>query len=349
MKKVLVIDDDRIMRENMAELLELVGYDVVVAKEGKEGVEKAQHLLPDLIICDIKMPVLDGYGVLHILSKNPETAGIPFIFVTAKTERKDLRKGMEMGADDYLTKPFEDTELLKAVETRLSKSAIVKKDYSIDAEGINEFIKEANILVSLKETSRKTELQVYEPKELICKAGDYPRFIFFLENGSVKTYRMNADGKEFISNTYEAGDFFGYQPVLEERTYNESTMALETSKVLKILKEDFLSLIYKNRDVSHKLIKIISKNLSEKEAELIHMAYDSVRKRVALKLRELIPSEGDASVSISRTDLAAMVGTTTETLVRTLTELKDLNIIDTDTHSIILLDRDKLDELSRSW
>ncbi|MEE4256822.1 MAG: response regulator [Bacteroidales bacterium] len=349
MKKILVIEDDRIMRENMAELLELVGYDVAIAKEGKEGVEKAQNLLPDLIICDIKMPVLDGYGVLHILSKNPETSGIPFIFVTAKTERKDLRKGMEMGADDYLTKPFEDTELLKAVETRLSKSAIVKKDYSNNAEGIHEFINEANILVSLKKASKKKELQVYESKELICKAGDYPRFIFFIESGRVKTYRMNADGKELISNTYEAGDFFGYQPVLEERTYDESAMALESSKVLKILKEDFLSLIYKNRDVAHKLIKIISKNLSQKEDELIHMAYDSVRKRVAIKLRELIPLEGDNTVTISRTDLAAMVGTTTETLVRTLSELKDLDIIDTDTHNIILLDRKKLDELSRSW
>ena len=295
------------------------------------------------------MPVLDGYGVLHVLSKSPATSGIPFIFVTAKTERKDVRKGMEMGADDYLTKPFEDTELLKAVETRLSKSAIVKKDYSVDAEGINEFINEANILVSLKESSSKTELQVYEPKELICKTGDYPRFIFFIESGMVKSYRINADGKELISNTYEAGDFFGYQSVLEERTYNESAMALETSKILKITKEDFLSLIFKNRDVAYKLIKIISKNLSEKEDELIHMAYDSVRKRVALKLRELIPPEGGDSITISRTDLAAMVGTTTETLVRTLTEFKDLNIIDTDTQNIILLDREKLDELSRSW
>jgi CheY-like chemotaxis protein len=318
MKKILLIEDDRIMRENMAELLELVGYSVEVAKEGKEGVEKAQRLLPDLIICDIKMPVLDGYGVLHILSKNAKTSGIPFIFVTAKTERKDLRKGMEMGADDYLTKPFEDTELLKAVETRLLKSSIINKDFSNDAKGINEFINEANILVSLEKTVKKT-------------------------------YRMNADGKELISNIYDAGDFFGYQPVLEERTYNESSMALETSKILKILKDDFLSLLYKNRDVAHKLIKIISKNLSEKENELMHMAYDSVRKRVAIKLRELIPPEGDDSISVSRTDLAAMVGTTTETLVRTLSELKDLNIIDTDPHKITLIDRDKLIELSRSW
>jgi CRP-like cAMP-binding protein len=337
------------MRENMAELLELVGYSVEVAKEGKEGVEKAQRLLPDLIICDIKMPVLDGYGVLHILSKNAKTSGIPFIFVTAKTERKDLRKGMEMGADDYLTKPFEDTELLKAVETRLLKSSIINKDFSNDAKGINEFINEANILVSLEKTVKKTDLQVFEPKELICKSGDNPHYIFFIESGRVKTYRMNADGKELISNIYDAGDFFGYQPVLEERTYNESSMALETSKILKILKDDFLSLLYKNRDVAHKLIKIISKNLSEKENELMHMAYDSVRKRVAIKLRELIPPEGDDSISVSRTDLAAMVGTTTETLVRTLSELKDLNIIDTDPHKITLIDRDKLIELSRSW
>lgn len=349
MKKVLIIEDDRIMRENMAELLELAGYKVEISENGKEGVEKAQHLLPDLIICDIKMPVLDGHGVLHILSKEPKTAAIPFIFVTAKTERNEMRKGMEMGADDYLTKPFEDTELLKAVETRLKKSSIAKKKYSNDAKGVNEFIKEADILIKLKKTSQDSQLQDYEAKEMIFKTGDYPNFVFFVESGRVKTHRINADGKEMISNIYNAGDFFGYQPVLEERSYDESGLALEPTKLLKIPKDDFLALIYKNKGIANKFITMISKNLSEKEEEILHIAYDSVRKRVAIKLFELTPAEGGDDILISRTDLAALVGTTTETIVRTLTELKNLNIIDTDSNKITLLDREKLKEFSKTW
>src|SRR5688572_5046674 len=129
-KKILLIEDNKDMRENTAEILGLSQYKVFTAKNGKEGVELAQKEKPDLIICDIMMPVLDGYGVLHLLSKNPETAGIPFIFLTAKAERSDMRKGMEMGADDYVTKPFDDIELMNAIESRLKKAELVKKEFS---------------------------------------------------------------------------------------------------------------------------------------------------------------------------------------------------------------------------
>jgi len=122
MKKILVIEDNNEVRENIAEILELSTYRVVTAEDGKKGVELALREVPDLIVCDIMMPVLDGYGVLHLLSKHVETYGIPFIFLTAKSERTDLRKGMEMGADDYLTKPFDGIELLNAIEIRLKKA-----------------------------------------------------------------------------------------------------------------------------------------------------------------------------------------------------------------------------------
>jgi CheY-like chemotaxis protein len=112
MKKILLIEDNLEMRENTAEILELAGYAVFTAPDGKEGVKTALKELPDLIVCDIMMPELDGYGVLHMLSKNEAAAAIPFIFLTAKAEKEDYRKGMSLGADDYLTKPFDDTELL---------------------------------------------------------------------------------------------------------------------------------------------------------------------------------------------------------------------------------------------
>src|SRR5690606_33621119 len=121
-KTILIIEDNLEIREGTAEILSLTGeYEVLTAMDGKEGVDMAFRHLPDLILCDIMMPELDGYGVLYMLSKNESTADIPFIFLTAKTERADVRKAMEMGADDYLTKPFDDIELLNAIESRFRK------------------------------------------------------------------------------------------------------------------------------------------------------------------------------------------------------------------------------------
>src|SRR5688572_1339975 len=140
MKKILLIEDNKDVRENTVEILKLANYNVIAAKNGKEGVEFAQAENPDLIVCDIMMPVLDGYGVLHLLSKTDATSRIPFIFLTAKAERSDLRKGMEMGADDYLTKPFDDIELLNAIESRLKKTEILKKEFSKDIQGVNALI-----------------------------------------------------------------------------------------------------------------------------------------------------------------------------------------------------------------
>src|SRR5687768_3014359 len=129
MKKVLLIEDNLEVRENTTEILELAGYEVITAPNGKIGVEHAQQEKPDLIICDIMMPELDGFGVLHILNKKPETSGIPFIFLTAKTEKTDIRKGMNLGADDYLTKPFDDTDLLNAIDARMRKAAMQQQLY----------------------------------------------------------------------------------------------------------------------------------------------------------------------------------------------------------------------------
>ncbi len=127
MKKILIIDDNLELRENTAEIIELANYNVITADNGKAGVELALKEKPDLIICDIMMPVLDGYGVYHLLSKHKETAGIPFIFLTAKSEKSDFRKGMEMGADDYIAKPFDGIELLHAIEVRLKKNELLKQ------------------------------------------------------------------------------------------------------------------------------------------------------------------------------------------------------------------------------
>ena len=130
MPKILVIEDENLIRDHIVELLEAEDFEVFDAENGNIGVKLAYEHQPDLILCDVMMPELDGYGVLTKLQENPSTATIPFIFLTAKADLGDVRKAMQLGADDYLTKPCTATELLKAIVIRLEKHAILKEHYS---------------------------------------------------------------------------------------------------------------------------------------------------------------------------------------------------------------------------
>jgi len=129
MTRVLVIDDETMILENVVETLQLEGYEAFGATNGIEGVQQAKSHLPDLILCDVMMPKMDGFTVLVHLRDHPSTANIPFIFLTAKTDRADVRQGMELGASDYLTKPFTTTELIAAVNTQLEKQAMIASAY----------------------------------------------------------------------------------------------------------------------------------------------------------------------------------------------------------------------------
>ena len=131
MYKILVIEDETLVLANIVEILETEQFEAIGVENGQKGVQSALKMVPDLVLCDVMMPELDGYGVLKELRKNPVTARIPFIFLTALSHRKDLRQGMELGADDYLTKPFSREELLAAIAIRLEKYASIREDYDI--------------------------------------------------------------------------------------------------------------------------------------------------------------------------------------------------------------------------
>lgn len=138
MKKILVIEDEAQTREIFSRCLNFEGFFVVTAESGTAGVQLAKHHLPDLIVCDIMMPDMDGYQVLSTLRDNPITATIPFIFLTAKVTMADLRQGMELGADDYLTKPCTVEQLLTAIATRLERQEMLKRWYTGGAEASKE-------------------------------------------------------------------------------------------------------------------------------------------------------------------------------------------------------------------
>lgn len=350
MKTILVIEDNKDVRENTAEILEMASYKVLQAENGKQGVEMAQNTRPDLIICDIMMPVLDGYGVIHLLNKNQDTASIPFIFLTAKSERTDIRKGMEMGADDYISKPFDDIELLNAVESRLKKNELLKAEYSQNVQGLNKFFDEVQRFDDLKKLSVNRRTKVYKKKEIIFSEEGQPVYLYFLVRGKVKVYRSHEYGKELITTLHKEGDFFGYQALLENKAYAETAEALEESEVCLIPREDFHALLNSNIGVMRSFIKLLSGNVAEKEKQLVNLAYSSVRKRVAeallhLQERYSLPAEQKFSMAISREDLANMVGTATESLIRTLSEFKEDQLIEIKGSSITLLHPEKLKKL----
>lgn len=342
-----MIEDNPMMRENTAEILELANYSVLIAQNGKEGVQIAAQSRPDLIICDIMMPELDGYGVLHLLGKDEKTAHIPFIFLTARAEKQDYRKGMVMGADDYLTKPYDDIELLNAVETRLNKNDNIRRSFQRSAEGFDKFLAEASGLNGLGNLAANKKVKSLKKKDTLYAEGSYPSGLFFLLKGKVKEYRCNDYGKEYITNLYKEGDFFGYLDLLQAEPYQQTAVCLEASEVAVIPKDDFLKLLQGSRDVASKFIRMLSDNVKDREEKLLHLAYNSVRKRVAQALVSLVNRYHEEkskpfSMAISRDDIASMSGTATETVIRMLSDFKDERLLEMKGSTITILEYDKL-------
>lgn len=327
MKKILLIEDNEAMRENTAEMLELANYEVYTAENGKVGVEKAKSVSPDLIICDIMMPELDGYGVLYYLSKDPATAAIPFVFLTAKAEASEVRRGMNMGADDYLTKPFEEIDLLNAVESRIKKSDAIRKEYEGSSEGMEAFFTDARGLAALDELADDRKTRTYLAKEVIFREGDFPNYLYYLKQGKVKIIKTDHYGKELVVQLVGENEFFGFMSILESKDHKETAIALENAEMVMIPRTEFLALIESNRDVAVRFIKLLAGNVHEQESRLLQLAYAPVRERTACALLELhkrfVKDGGSSEIRISRDDLASMVGTATESLIRTLSDFKE--------------------------
>lgn len=345
---ILLIEDNHEIRENTAEILELANYKVSKAENGKVGVEMAMANKPDVIICDVMMPLLDGYGVLHLINKNEQLAGIPFIFLTAKTERTDLRKGMEMGADDYITKPFTDIELLNAIESRMKKVNLLKKEYAPNANGMQQMLHEFGNK-NLNHLAENGNENHFKKNQTIYSEGNHPYNLFFLKEGKVKTFITNDDGKDLTTALYSKGDFFGYKALLEGTTYKETAVALDDCIIIDIPMQDFMQLIQNSKEANEKFIKLLANNISDKEQQLLNIAYNSLRKRVAntlLKLMNKYKEDGkEFSIQISREDLANIAGTATESLIRTLSDFKSEKLISIQGSKITILNEKKLDAM----
>ncbi len=344
---ILLIEDNDDMRENIAEILELANYKVYTASNGKEGVKTAKKIIPDLIISDIMMPVMDGYEVLYLLGKDEKTKKIPFIFLTAKAEQTDFRMGMNLGADDYLTKPFQEMELLNVVETRIKRSKTLQKDFTKDKNGLVQFIDATRGIQELTLHAKSSKPKIYKKKEIIFHEEDAAYFLYFLEKGKIRTFKKNELGKEFTTGLFKPGDFVGYMSLIKNCNYADSAIAMEETTVYRIQKEDFNKLMFQNQEIALAFIKILSGNILDKEEELLNLAYNSVRKRLADSLLLLynkysLNEEAPFSISIQREELASLVGTSPESVIRVLSSFKEEELIQVKGSLITIMDLEGL-------
>ncbi|MFC4633131.1 response regulator [Dokdonia ponticola] len=347
MKTILLIEDDTALRENTAELLELANYHVITAANGISGITVAKENLPDIIVCDIMMPEADGYEVLEALSQDQETSHIPFIFLSAKTEHKEIRRGMNLGADDYLTKPFEEEDLLSAIESRIAKSIILS---SLVEEQTKQ--KDEDQIRSLHELKNFFDdagaLVTYKKGQVIYKEGDNSNHIYLILSGIVKTHKMDENGKELITALFKPDDFLGFTSFIDNIPYQESATVIQEAKLASVVKNDLKDILEKSQKVSLELMELLTDNLSDIKSQLLQMAYSSVRKKTAQTILQFVavfdkkPEEG---IRISRNDLASVAGIATESLIRTLSEFKKNGFIEIEGRNIKILDIEGLREV----
>ena len=348
MKKILLIEDDVVLRENTAELLELSNYEVITAANGKIGVEIADINLPDLIVCDIMMPELDGYGVLEALSKNNKTKHTSFIFLSAKTERKDVRKGMNLGADDYITKPFSEDELISAIESRLAKASILKdiREYKEEIKEERDELRSLNDLKNYFDDNGETFH--FSKDKAIYQEGNNSNYIYLIISGLVKCHKLDEQGKQLTTALYQEDNLFGYTSFTQNLAYQESATTIKETVLVGLSKNVLTSVLNKNHKVTLELIELLTEDLAGVKNQLLQMAYSSVGKKTAktiLKFAEKLNHKPEDQIKISRNDLASVAGIATETLIRTMSNFKKQGLIEIDGRTIRILDLEKLQEI----
>ncbi len=353
MKRVLLIEDNKEMRENTAEILELEHYDVLQAANGRLGIQMAMEHLPDIIISDIVMPEANGYTVLEVLGQNTKTAKIPFIFLSAKDQKDDIRTGMRLGADDYIFKPYRPEELLDAVAMRLKKNSFMQQKFSNTADGLNDFLKVASEHLGLERLSKDRESLVFKDRETVFQEGDAAHNLYLIEEGNLKTFRGSESGKELVTGFHMPGDFVGQLSLLgNDGIYLESAVVMERAKLLEIPKNDFINLIYQDKEISNKFLNILSNDMAHLMSKFVDIAYSPVDQRAARALLELhekgiLKDEQHQGVDMLREDFATMIGVAKETAIRTLTKFREKGLVGTDKkRKLTLLDIKRLKRLA---
>ncbi|WP_426431104.1 response regulator [Winogradskyella sp. HB-48] len=348
MTKILLIEDDKVLRENTAELLELSNFEVITAPNGELGLKSININLPDIIVCDIMMPKINGYEVLNEVSKDNKTKYIPFIFLSAKTEHQDVRKGMNLGADDYITKPFTEEELVSAIKSRLAKASILKEKVEDNVHNYSE----KDELINLNDLKNFFDDYgnglTFNKGDIIYREGDHSNFIYLITKGAVKCHKLDTKGKELATSLYKEDDLFGYTSFTHNLPHKETATAIKKTKLVGLSILQLSEIIKNNNKLAIALIDHLTDDLSHIKDQLLEMAYSSVNKKTAstiLQFAEKINRRPNDPIKISRNDLASVAGIATETFIRTLTNFKEQGLIKSEGRNIVVLDIDGLKQI----
>ncbi len=348
MKTILLIEDDAVLRENTKELLELSDYAVTTASNGKIGLETAMLTQPDIVVCDIMMPELDGYGVLEGLAKDKKTKHIPFIFLSAKTERKDVRKGMDLGADDYITKPFSEEEIISAIESRIAKAAILEdRRQSEKTENDPNELRDLNDLKNFFDDNG--EVINYAKDKIIYKEGQNSNYIYLITKGIVKCHKLDEKGKELTTALHKEDDLFGYTSFTQNIPYQETATTISEATLVGLSKNELKNILNTNHKLTLELIQLLTDDISGVKNQLLEMAYSSVYKKTAttiLTFADKLDCKPNEPIKISRNDLASVAGIATETLIRTISTFKKQGLIAIEGRNIKIIDLEKLKEVN---
>jgi len=342
MKKILLIEDNTAIRENIEELLQLNEYSVLTAANGKAGVEIAITEIPDLVICDILMPVLDGYGVLYLLSKNNTTSSIPFVFLTAKTENADFQKAIGMGADDYIAKPFDDGDLLHVIAKRLQRSELVRTSFSQDDTGIRAFIRSASEYINMNIGLEGVVTKHFPKEQLLFSESDQPLYTYFLIKGSAQSYLFNEDNNKFITNTHRAGTFIGYMAILEHTPHRDNAETTEDASLMLIPEEIFSQLLSYDNLVAKQFIRLLAGSDLEKQERIMSLSHISLRSRVADSIIKMKSLQEPLHAESVQSFLSKKIKTGKENIIRILSDFKIEKLIDLRQGVITILEERKL-------
>ncbi|MGI0481171.1 response regulator transcription factor [Geminocystis sp. CENA526] len=236
MTRILVIEDEKEIRENIIQILELNNHETIFADNGQSGLDLAVKNLPDLIVCDVMMPCMDGYEFLENLRKLEETVTIPCILVTAKVEKKDFRQGMGLGADDYLTKPFTPQELLEAIESRLQRHENITEQFK------NKLKENEQNITEIKQEIKEKKKQSKANEDLIAMKDNIIDKL--LTNLSDPINNINLAVKMLIEADSEEKQQL-YLKILQDECAKEIALLNETKELQKLLTTETIGMLQK--------------------------------------------------------------------------------------------------------
>lgn len=346
MKSILIIEKKTEIINQYTETLKKSGYEVIPAPSSNIGINLATYKVPDLILCNTDLTDIDGFEVLSILSGNSSTTNIPFIFLNPNASPEIIQKGLQLGADDFITKPFQGNQLLRSIKARLDKP---KNEYRsslpIDSS-INYAISKNKSLEKLGELISQSKTRHIKKKQTLYYEGDYSQWLYLLVEGCIKTLRLTKDGRQLITGLYKPKSFIGLNTLFIDEPLTESAEAIENSSLYIISKVAVIDILNKYPEINHHFIRILSLNIQEKEEQLVELAYESVRKRLARVLirinKDTVPID---HIDISRDELAGLAGIATETVSRILSDFKERGLIERSGSQIEIIDHESLENM----